>query len=79
MFQEDTNKVNTQAAAEANPLLVSAQVDVAGLTRSIRDLDLSSFKTKFSEIGASIINPIEILKRTEFLDEEATKIRNSLD
>ena len=78
MFQEDTNKVNTQAATEVNPLLVSAKIDVAGLTQSLRELDLTDFSKKLGEISASILSPVEILKRTQFLDEESTKIRNSL-
>jgi hypothetical protein len=78
MFQEDVNKANTQAAAEVNPLLISAQIDVAKLTQSLRELDLTEFGRRLGEITTDIFNPIEILKRTQFLDEEATKIRNSL-
>lgn len=78
MFQAEESKVNVQAAAEANPLLLSAQIDVDKLTQSLRELDLTGFGAKLTKITTNAINPVEILKRTRFLDEEATKIRNSL-
>lgn len=81
MFTDEVNKGDEQAAAAVNPAAKYAEVNtelVTDLENKLANMDIKGiFKTAGEEF-LSTINLENFMGRYRYLDEEATKIRNSL-